>query len=103
MLDETETTPNAIVGVRAAVAYLDDEARWALLQKWLEQESAAQRSAGRRSLKVEALRSILCPHVKDREWNDIVRNHWPVRWTDQLRLANAVACVPLEFRRGELT
>ncbi len=76
---------------RAAVAYLDDDARWALLQKWLEEESAGLREAGERSLRLEALRSIVCPRVSDREWNRVVREHWPVRWADQLRLANALA------------
>ena len=82
-----------IEAARAAVAYLDDEARWALLQKWFEQESADQRCAGRRSPRLEALRTIVCPHVSDRVWNGIVREHWPVRWADQLRLANALASV----------
>ena len=76
---------------RAAVADLDEDARWALLQKWLEQESAGLREAGKRSLRLEALRSIVCPRVSDREWNRVVREHWPVRWADQLRLANALA------------
>ncbi len=77
--------------VRAAVANLDEDARWALLQKWLEEESAGLREAGKRSLRVEALRSIVCPRLSDREWNRVVREHWPVRWADQLRLANALA------------
>jgi len=76
---------------RAAVAYLDEDARWALLQKWLQEESAGLREAGKRSLRLEALRSIVCPRVSDREWNRVVREHWPVRWADQLRLANALA------------
>ena len=76
---------------RAAVAYLDEDARWALLQKWLAEESAGLREAGKRSLRLEALRSIVCPRVSDREWNRVVREHWPVRWADQLRLANALA------------
>ncbi len=64
----------------------------ALLQKWLEEEPAGQRNAGRRSLRLEALRSIVCPYVGDREWDEVLRQHWAVRWADQLRLANALAC-----------
>jgi two-component system, cell cycle response regulator CpdR len=75
----------------AAVAYLDEDARWGLLQKWLVEEAAGPREAGKRSLRLEALRSIVCPRVSDREWNRVVREHWPVRWADQLRLANALA------------
>ncbi len=84
-------TMAAARAARAAVAYLDDDARWALLQKWLEAESAGLREAGERSLRLEALRSMVCPRVSDREWNRILREHWPVRWADQLRLANALA------------
>ncbi len=87
----THETMAAARAARAAVAYLDDDARWALLQKWLEAESAGLREAGERSLRLEALRSIVCPRVSDREWNRVVRDHWPVRWADQLRLANALA------------
>jgi hypothetical protein len=93
MILANEPIVAALETARAAVAYLNDEARWALLQKWLEEESAEQRNAGRRSLRLEALRSIVCPHVSDREWDEVVREHWPVRWADQLRLANALACV----------
>jgi hypothetical protein len=87
-----ETIAAATEAARAAVAYLGEEARWALLQKWLEQESASQRTAGRRSLRLEALRSIVSPRVKDGEWDKVVREHRPVRWSEELRLANAVAC-----------
>jgi two-component system cell cycle response regulator CpdR len=90
---ESELHATAIAVSRAAVAYLDDEARWALLQQWLEEEPAGQRNAGRRSLRLEALRSIVCPYVGDREWDEVVRRHWAVRWADQLCLANALACV----------
>ena len=81
----------AASAAHAAVAYLDEDERWALLQKWLEEESAGLREAGKRSLRLEALRSIVCPRVCDREWNRVLREHWPVRWADQLRLANALA------------
>ena len=47
---------------------------------------------GGRPLKLEALRSTVSPHVADREWDKVLREHWPVRWADQLRLANALAC-----------
>ena len=87
-----ETIATATEAARAAVAYLGDEARWALLQKWLEQESASQRTAGRRSLRLEALRSIVSPRVKDGEWDKVVREQRPVRWSEELRLANALAC-----------
>jgi CheY-like chemotaxis protein len=89
---ENEPGTTAMEASRAAVASLDDEARWALLQKWLEEEPADQRNGGRRSLRLEALRSIVCPYVGDREWDEVVRQHWVVRWADQLRLANALAC-----------
>jgi len=81
----------AASAAHAAVAYLDEDERWALLQKWLEEESAGLREAGKRSLRLEALRSIVCPRVSDREWNRVLREHWPVRWAEQLRLANALA------------
>ena len=82
----------AAAAARAAVAYLDDEGRWALLQRWLEEEGADRRNSGRRSLRLEALRSIVSPYVSDRKWDEVVREHWPVRWADQLRLANALGC-----------
>jgi hypothetical protein len=87
-LTHTRETKSA----RAAVAYLGEEERWALLQKWLLNEPAGQRNAGRRSLKLEALRSIVCPRVNDREWDKVVRDHGPARWAEELRMANAFAC-----------
>jgi hypothetical protein len=86
-----ETVAAANQAARAAVAYLGEEARWALLQKWLEEEPAGQRKAGRRSPRMEALRSIVSPRVRDGEWDKVVREHRPLRWADQLRLANALA------------
>ena len=83
----------ATEAARAAVAYLGEEARWALLQKWLEEEPAGERKAGRRSLELEVLRSIVSPRVGDREWDTVVREHRPVRWADELRRANALACL----------
>lgn len=91
MVTDTEAIATATDVARAAVAYLDDEARWELLQKWLEEESTDHRNAGRRSARLEALRCIVSPHLRDREWNQIVRKNRPVRWADQLRLANALA------------
>jgi CheY-like chemotaxis protein len=82
---------DTIAAARAAAANLDEDARWGLLQKWLTEESAVLREAGKRSLRLEALRSIVCPRVSDREWNRVIREHWPVRWGDQLRLAHALA------------
>jgi hypothetical protein len=76
---------------RAAVAYLDDEARWKLLQKWLKEESADRRKSGRRSARLEALRSMVSPYVSDRAWNAVVCEHWSGQWAHQLRLANALA------------
>jgi CheY-like chemotaxis protein len=86
-----ETIAAAGEAAGAAVAYLGEEARWALLQKWLEEEPAGHREAGRRSLRLEALRSIVSPRVTDREWDKVVREHRPARWADELRLANALA------------
>ena len=77
---------------RTAVAYLGEEERWALLQRWLEQEPARQRRAGQRSPRLEALRSILCPRVSDRTWDEVVREGRPMLWADELRRANALAC-----------
>ena len=76
---------------RAAVAYLDDEARGKLLQKWLKEESADRRKSGRWSARLEALRSIVSPHVSDRAWNAVVCEHWSGQWAHQRRLANALA------------
>jgi hypothetical protein len=87
-----ETIAAASEEAGAAVAYLGEEARWALLQQWLAEEPAGQRKAGRRSLRLEALRSIVSPLVTDREWDEVVREHQPVRWADELRQANALAC-----------
>jgi hypothetical protein len=72
--------------------YLGEDERWALLQRWLELEPARQRRAGRRSPRLEALRSILCPRVSDRAWDEVVREGRPMRWADELRRANALAC-----------
>jgi hypothetical protein len=94
---ETVTTEREVA--REAVAYLGDEARWALLQKWLKKEPAVQRKAGRRSLRLEALRSIVSPRVNDGEWNKVVREHRPVRWADELRLANTLASSRSSGRR----
>jgi DNA-binding response OmpR family regulator len=85
-----ETVAAATEAARTAVAYLGEEARWALLQKWLEQEPAGQRRAGKRSLELEVLRSIVSPRVRDREWDKVVREHRPGRWADELRQANAL-------------
>jgi len=86
-LTHTRETKSA----RAAVAYLGEEERWALLQEWLLKEPAGQRNVGRRSLKLEALRSIVCPRVKDGEWDKVLREHGPARWAQELRMANAFA------------
>lgn len=88
-----KTIARATESARAAVAYLGEEARWALLQKWLEEEPAGEREAGRRSLKLEVLRSIVSPRVGDREWDTVVHDHRPVRWADELRRANTLACL----------
>jgi hypothetical protein len=77
--------------VRAAVEYLDEEERWVLLQRWLQKETAGRGEAAKRSLRLEALRSIVCPRVVDREWDGILREHRTVRWAGELRLANATA------------
>jgi hypothetical protein len=86
-----DTNANARRAARAAVAYLGEEERWALLQEWLLKEPAGQRNIGRRSLKLEALRSIVCPRVKDGEWDKVLREHGPARWAQELRMANAFA------------
>jgi hypothetical protein len=77
--------------VRAAVEYLDEEERWVLLQRWLEMETAGKGKAAKRSLRLETLRSIVCPRVGDREWDAILRKHRTVRWAGELRLANVTA------------
>jgi hypothetical protein len=77
--------------VRAAVEYLDEEERWVLLQRWLQKETAGRGEAAKRSLRLEALRSIVCPRVGDREWDRILREHRTVQWAGELRLANAFA------------
>ena len=77
--------------VRVAVEYLDEEERWILLQSWLEKETAGMNKAANRSLRLEALRSIVCPRVGDREWDRIVREHRKVSWGGELRRANALA------------
>jgi hypothetical protein len=96
-----ETIAAATEAARAAVAYLDEEARWALLQRLLEQEPARQRKAGRRSLELEVLRSIVSPRVRDREWDKVVREHRPVRWAAELRQANALGCMRPEPALGQ--
>jgi CheY-like chemotaxis protein len=88
---ELESISHATQAARRAVAYLGEEERWALLQDWLEKETAGKRKAAKRSLKLEALRSIVCPRVSDREWANIVREHRSGRWADELRVANALA------------
>jgi hypothetical protein len=77
--------------VRAAVAYLDEDERWVLLQRWLERETAGRGEAAKRSPKLEALRSIVCPRVGDREWDRILSGHQTVQWSGKLRVANAFA------------
>lgn len=100
-----ETIAEASEAARTAVAYLGEEERWDLLRKWLQKEPAGRRKAGRRSLRLEALRSIVCPRVNDREWDNVVREREPVQWADELRLANAFAFrspepAPLETPKG---
>jgi hypothetical protein len=91
MTRRSETSSGARNAARSAVAYLGEEERWALLQTWLERETASERKAGRRSLRLEALRSMVCPRVKDREWDNVVRENRSVRWVDDLRQANTEA------------
>jgi two-component system cell cycle response regulator CpdR len=91
-----ETIAITTEAARRAVAYIGEEARWALLQKWLEEEPAGQRKAGRRSVKLEVLRSIVCPRINDREWDEVVRDHRPARWAAELRRANVLACMRCE-------
>jgi hypothetical protein len=91
MVLDTEAIATGTDVARAAVAYLDDDARWELLQKWLEEESADHRNAGTRSARMEALRCIVSPYLREREWDQVVRKNRPVRWAEQLRLANALA------------
>lgn len=93
MTSRSETSSDARDAARSAVAYLGEEERWALLQKWLERETASERKAGRRSLRLEALRSMVCPRVKDHEWDKVVRKHRSGRWVDDLRQANTKAMV----------
>src|SRR3954451_23781097 len=87
-----EVIAEVSVAVRAAVSYLDEEKRWALLQKWLVKEAVGERKAGRRSLRLETLRSIVCPRVTDREGKNVLREQGPAHWTSELRVANAFAC-----------
>jgi hypothetical protein len=91
MARTSQRTAEATEAVRAAVEYLDEEERWLLLQRWLEKETAGMSKAANRSLRLEALRSIVCPRVGDREWDDIVREHRTVLWSNELRRANALA------------
>lgn len=90
MTHAVETVAMAGEAARAAVGYLGEEARWALLQKWLEKEPADDRKAGKRSVRLEALRSIVSPRVNDRAWNRVLREHRPVEWAEELRLANGL-------------
>jgi CheY-like chemotaxis protein len=91
MTNGRETSAAVREAVRAAVEYLDEEERWVLLQRWLEIETTGRGKAAKRSLKLEALRSIVCPRVGDREWDGILREHRTVRWAAELRLANVTA------------
>ena len=88
MTNRRETAPEASEAVRAAVGYLDEEERWVLLQRWLEMETGGRDEAAKRSLRLEVLRSIVCPRVNDREWDGILRAHRTVRWACELRVAN---------------
>jgi hypothetical protein len=91
MTRTSKRTTETREAVQAAVEYLDEEERWVLLQSWLEKETAGMSKAANRSLRLEALRSIVCPRVGDREWDSIVREHRKVRWAGELRHANALA------------
>ena len=74
---------------QTAVEFLEEEERWVLLQRWLEHETAGLSQAANRSLRLETLRSIVCPRIGDREWDSIVREHRKVEWAGELRRANA--------------
>lgn len=87
---------DARVAVKTAVEYLDEEERWVLLQRWLEKETTGMSWAANRSLRLEALRSIVCPRIGDREWDGIVREHRKVEWAGELRRANARAILPVQ-------
>ncbi len=89
MTPRLETSSEAREATRAAVAYLDEKERWALLQRWLAKQAPGRREATRCSSRLEALRGMVCPRVNDLEWNTIVRDHRPERWADELRLVNA--------------
>ena len=86
-----ETISDAREAARAAVAYLGEEERWALLQKWLARETGGKGKVTERSPRLEALRSIVCPRVGDREWDKVVREHRRGHWAQELRLANTLA------------
>jgi hypothetical protein len=92
MTHRFETVAMAGEAARTAVGYLGEEARWALLQKWLEKEPAGDRRAGKRSVRLEALRSMVSPRVNDRDWDSVLREHRPVEWAEELRLANRLGC-----------
>jgi hypothetical protein len=83
-----KTTAKGNDAARAAVEYLDQEERWVLLQSWLEKETAGMSKAANRSLRLEALRRVVCPRVGGREWDSIVREHRKVRWAGELRGAS---------------
>lgn len=102
MTHALKSIAHATVAAKAAVAYLDEEERWVLLQKWLDKESAGRSKAAKRSLRLEALRSIVCPRVPDWQWDDIVRDHRPTRWAYELRMANALAILPTACPRSSL-
>lgn len=74
---------------QTAVEFLEEEERWVLLQRWLEKETAGLSQAANRSLRLETLRSIVCPRIGDREWDSIVRELRKVEWAGELRRANA--------------
>lgn len=89
-----ECAGDAREAVKTAVGYLDEEQRWALLQRWLEEESRIGK-APHRSLRLEALRSIVCPRVGDREWDRVVRECRKIEWAGELRLADARGVVSI--------
>ena len=98
MTNRRETPAEARASIRAAVEYLDDEERWNLLQRFLEKETGGRSVGAERSLRLEVLRSMVCPRVGDQEWDRILREHRKARWRGELRLANSAAMLSARGR-----
>lgn len=81
-----------------AIEYLSEEQRWELLRDRILADQEEQREIALRLLELEAIRDIVCPNVKRKDWTAVRGEREDVdKWIHRVRLAHA-----LGIDRGKL-